>query len=143
MNTQYDGYTGHLFEEKVLGACKVRWNRTGFYPYRLCVEATKRCQPKATRPRVISLETFISSTLSRPVKFYTAVGTPMDFFHGVDGFFECDGVQVTLDLTLNPHKTSHKADIVFNPNFSSWNELEEQVVAMFADRLGLEVGSYA
>lgn len=138
MKTQSE-YTGHLFEEEVIGSCKVRWDRSRYYPYRLCIEATKRCQPKGTRPRVVSLETAISSTIGQPVKFFTAVGTPMDVLHGVDGFFECGEVQVTLDLTLNPHKTSHKADIVFNPNLSAWDELEKEVVALFADRLGLEV----
>lgn len=143
MRAQYSGYTGHLFEEEVLGACKVRWDRKRYYSYRLCVEATKKCQPKQTRHQVVSLETTVSSELGQPVKFFTAVGTPMDVLHGVDGFFECEGMLVTIDLTLNPHKTSHKADIVFNPNLSSWDELEKQVVAMFASRLGMEGNLHA
>jgi hypothetical protein len=51
------------------------------------------------------------------VKFFSAVGTPLDHFHGVDAWVEFDSGRggprmVTLDVTLNTEKETHKADII-------------------------------
>ena len=51
------------------------------------------------------------------VRFYSAVGTPLDVFHGVDGWIEFvleKGVSrmVTLDVTMDPGKLEHKADVI-------------------------------
>lgn len=52
------------------------------------------------------------------LKFYTAVGTPADVFHGIDAWIEFeskrgnDSVIVTLDATKNPNKEEAKADLV-------------------------------
>lgn len=47
------------------------------------------------------------------ILFYTAVGSSLDRYQGIDGWYEYKGTIVTIDLTANPHKDSHKADIVF------------------------------
>lgn len=51
------------------------------------------------------------------VKFYTAVKSPLDKFHGIDGWFEIDKDgrlrRVTVDITMNDHKDEYKADVVF------------------------------
>ena len=52
------------------------------------------------------------------VKFYTASGTPLDKFHGVDAFIEYeenpqeDPYRATFDFTMNPQKQAYKGDIV-------------------------------
>ncbi len=51
------------------------------------------------------------------LKFYSAVGTPLDVFHGVDAWIEYVSpsgarVVVTIDVTLNTNKSSHKADVI-------------------------------
>lgn len=51
------------------------------------------------------------------VRFFSAVGTPLDVFHGIDGWIEFVPDQgppriVTLDVTLDPGKEEHKADII-------------------------------
>lgn len=57
------------------------------------------------------------------IKFYSAVGTPLDHFHGVDGWVEIDldngkggflHAEVTLDATKRPEKLEegHKADVI-------------------------------
>lgn len=51
------------------------------------------------------------------LRFYSAVGTPLDVFHGVDGWieFHMEGGAsriVTMDVTLDPGKTEHKADVI-------------------------------
>ncbi len=51
------------------------------------------------------------------LRFYTASGTPLDKFHGVDAFVEYtdkDGTiyRATFDLTINPQKQGYKSDII-------------------------------
>lgn len=64
------------------------------------------------------------------VRFFSALGTPLDVYHGVDGFFEHNGIIVTLDATINPNKDkdSIKADIILeempDPKFEREKYLE-------------------
>jgi len=54
------------------------------------------------------------------LKFYTAIGSSLDKYHSIDGFFELqidpenpdDVVRVTIDLTTNPNKDDYRADLV-------------------------------
>lgn len=51
------------------------------------------------------------------LRFYSALGTPLDVFHGVDGWIEFrpEGGSprvVTIDVTLDPAKLEHKADVI-------------------------------
>lgn len=52
------------------------------------------------------------------VKFYTAVGSAFDFFHGVDCFLiVTQGDKetiITMDLTCNPEKLDCKADVLIH-----------------------------
>ena len=53
------------------------------------------------------------------LRFYTAVETVLDHFHGVDGFFEFDleddrTAIVTMDVTTNPNKLVYKADVILH-----------------------------
>jgi len=53
------------------------------------------------------------------LRFYTAVETALDHFHGVDAFFEVDldngkTAIITLDVTTNPNKLSYKADVILH-----------------------------
>lgn len=45
------------------------------------------------------------------VKFYTAVGTPLDIYHGVDAFFEQGRRIATLDVSMRD-KEEYKADVL-------------------------------
>ncbi len=52
------------------------------------------------------------------LRFYTAGGSSLDLYHGIDGWFELEragrALRVTLDITKNDVKdTGYKADIVF------------------------------
>lgn len=50
------------------------------------------------------------------LKLYTAVGSQLDYWHGIDGFFEFkhEGktIRVTIDVTSNPQKDKTKADVL-------------------------------
>ena len=131
MTQEYSGYTGRLLEEKVLGRCVVRWE--GYLSWQASLELAKQHQPKKSR-HAVALQAAISREVGGDVKFFTTVGTPMDKYHGTDAIFEFDGHVVTLDLTLNSAKDSHKADIVFNPNEDDWIVLVNLVAAEFATK---------
>jgi len=106
----HDGYTGHLFEEEVLGRCRVRHH--GYMRWRDAAKLARTSQPARKTPTAVRLEREVSRQLGEAVVFFTAVGSPFDLFHGVDGFFEFCGTVVTIDLTMNPHKDSGKADLI-------------------------------
>jgi hypothetical protein len=38
------------------------------------------------------------------LSFYSAIDTPLDTFHKIDGFFECENIRLNIDLTANPRK---------------------------------------
>ncbi|MBT4723152.1 hypothetical protein HN958_03660 [Candidatus Falkowbacteria bacterium] len=47
------------------------------------------------------------------LKFYTAVGTPLDTFHGTDALIEYLGTRVLMDITLDPVKKTFEDSDVF------------------------------
>ena len=48
---------------------------------------------------------------AKELSFYSAIDTPLDTFHGIDGFFECENVQITIDLTANPKKEDSEDNV--------------------------------
>lgn len=108
----HDGYTGHLFEEEMLGTCKAPYR--GYMSWRDAAEMVRKNQPTKKTETVTNLEKEVGKQLGEVVKFYTAVRSSMDMFHGTDGFFEFHGFVVTVDVTTNLHKDSGKADIIIH-----------------------------
>ncbi|NQV93075.1 hypothetical protein HQ403_01080 [Candidatus Kaiserbacteria bacterium] len=114
----HSGYTGHLFEEEVLSVCpisRVEWNGTSYVSFRESCAMVRTHQPAALPIGARRLRNRVAEqigTEGERVKLFTAVGTPLDLFHGVDAFFEFDGHVITIDLTINPHKDSGKAHFI-------------------------------
>lgn len=50
------------------------------------------------------------------LRLYTAIGSALDIKEGIDAFVELDKeegtVSVTMDVTTNPEKVAHKADVI-------------------------------
>jgi hypothetical protein len=111
-------------------------NERGFLPYEKAVELAREFQPSdPTNPetdfpndlRIAIIERLEEKGLLEPdkedsVKFYSAIGMPLDIYHGVDAFIEVEDSEgniyrVTLDETTNPKKLAegHKANLVFAP----------------------------
>ena len=119
----HSGYTGKLFEQEVLATCQVSWDGHSYVPFQKALRLVRENQPwDPTDPSkragedlhaqvAIALELDDFSELS----FLSALGTPLDFFHGIDALFEWRGRVVTIDLTTNPHKDSYKADLIIRP----------------------------
>lgn len=79
------------------------------------------------------------------VKFFTAVETPADQFHGIDGWIEYetqDGrrIVVTVDVTKNPNKDEWKADVII-PEITDPSEDEDAFLAQ-AETYGGKVVDY-
>lgn len=129
----YTGYTGRLFEEEILGEIHVSWD--GYMTYNRSLEYAKEHQEwdpsDPETPKANDLHALVAIALNLEdwsnLKFYNAVDTPMDYFHGVDCFFEFDGEIVTIDLTVNPHKREYKADLIVHPD-----DLEEKKIRNLA-----------
>ncbi|MDB5225407.1 MAG: hypothetical protein JWL87_359 [Candidatus Adlerbacteria bacterium] len=108
----YDGYTGRLLEDKVLGRCTSK--HRGYMRWSEAAAEVRKSQPAAKAAVAASLEQELRRKLPGvDVRFYTAVGSTLDLMHSVDGFFVFEGVvTVTIDLTMNPNKDACKADVL-------------------------------
>ena len=118
------GLTGRLFEWSVLGkALTTPENLLGYLPFKKAMALAKKLtcwNPTDPEPRQANnLHFYVCEALKvedySKVRFYSALGTPLDFFHGVDCWIEYDSRVVTIDLTANGHKDYHKADVVVHP----------------------------
>lgn len=87
------------------------------------LEEMMRTQPQGYDPRNPSggcNKQFLDAVRSRmPVgqdqfKLYIAIGTKLDFWHGADAVIRWRGVNVTLDVTVDPNK-EYKADFCIFP----------------------------
>ncbi len=111
MNPQLAGYTGGIFEREVLGQCRVR--SQGYLTFQAAMEEVMRNQPHAPHDPPGEIGRF-RSVVARKMKvagfnpdhlhLFTAVGSTLDQFHGVDGFFVFHGITVTVDTTINDSK---------------------------------------
>ncbi len=117
------GVTGHLFEEEAFGCVRSAARANGEYkPYRQALEEVKANQPwDPTDPNVRfanDLHALVALVLGlidwAELRIYTAIGSDLDRWHGIDAFFEFGGARVTLDVTLNRHKLDYgyKADFI-------------------------------
>lgn len=116
-----NAYTGRLFEEEVVGKCL--WASADYVPYRKAMTMVKQSQPgnpaDPPSPAMNDFHALVCEELGAKdysaVKCYTAVGSPLDRFHGIDSFVELNGgAVVTIDLTTNRKKDEHKADIILH-----------------------------
>jgi len=132
MNKFESAYTGKLIEEEVFGG--LDRERVGvlndigktYLPYRQAMEIVKKMQPfDPSDPEPLfanDLHATITEGLKLDdydrLKFFTALNSHLDFFHGVDAFFELtleDGkkIVITLDITQNvSSKDTCKADVL-------------------------------
>lgn len=104
-------YTGRMFEADVLGECVVRWDGQ-YVPFKKSMEMARNNQPRKLGHIGNILQSKVSEVLGCSVQLFTAINTPLDRFHGIDGWFEVGKGTLTLDLSLNPHKDAYKADLI-------------------------------
>lgn len=139
MPRQFEERSGKLFEYFLFGDITLKnlkyreelsklHSRGGYMPYHEALELVRSCQKEnpvnPTRSFLRDLRNHIARQLGLTQKddhslaIYSAIGSPLDIFHGVDAFIELrrgDKVQyVTLDATINEIKQgqSIKADIM-------------------------------
>jgi hypothetical protein len=110
-NPELRGTTGRIFEREVLGECLIRSH--GYVKFRPALEAVFRNQPGSTFEPMGEAANFRDAVAAKMremgfdssrLQLYTAVGSALDVFHKIDGFFVFEGTIVTLDTTTNPHK---------------------------------------
>lgn len=108
------GYTGRLLETDMFGErFSGQSGRAAEYKeYEDALEEVKKdypWDPTDPMPRFANnLHAEVAQELGledwSELKLYTAVGSALDRYHGVDAFFEYGDGRVTLDVTKNPAK---------------------------------------
>lgn len=140
MYAQIPGITGEDFEDMFFGDERI-WrkfyeskglNSKDYQDPKECVRFIEKNYPKDREVKPVTkvasdLYNFVADRLGidsdeevrkKRLRFFDARQAPIDYFIGVDGFFEFinergEKIFCTLDLTQNPEKQSHKADLLF------------------------------
>lgn len=68
------------------------------------------------------------------LQYFIAIGTKLDFFHGVDAFFSWRGAVVSLDASVDPEKIL-KADFLITPEMIENGEIYTCVAREIASLL--------
>ncbi len=124
------GETGRMFERRVLGECKASYK--GYMTRREAAALVRRHQPRQVAGDAANLLAEVRRQTKSAVQFFTAVGSAMDYCHGVDAFFEFAGLIVTIDVTKNSAKDAGKADLVVcEDDLSDISALAARVVREF------------
>jgi hypothetical protein len=122
MKTSFEssGNTGRIFESEILSTLPDTWRKEGFFDEAKSYEWVRQNQtwnPSDPTNKIANeLHYKVAEQLGlddvNELKFYSALGSPLDYFYGVDAFFEIGNSTFTLDLSINPHKKEAKADMV-------------------------------
>lgn len=125
----YTGYTGALMERELFGITEKKVPLQNYVKYKEALNIVKRSQPfndpshpkpKFANDLVETVAKLLQLNKKGDLSFFTAVGSLLDKWHGVDAIIEWQDEKgkksiVTLDVTTNPAKgEEHKADIVFS-----------------------------
>lgn len=110
---------GADLENALLGKASVApTEKIDYLPFAEAVQFAKDHQPELTSrsKELITLRNKVAESAANkdePVRFFTAVGTPLDVYHGVDGFFEQNGRIATVDVSMR-EKEDFKADVLLS-----------------------------
>lgn len=120
--------TGRIIETELFGETRENQERRHgqYVTYAASLEIVRLTQgdndpTDPARPFANDLHATVAEELSPDdysrIRFLTAIGSPLDRWHGVDGLFEFeseDGTATitTIDLTTNPEKDVYKADVI-------------------------------
>ncbi len=169
------GYTGRMHETDLFGSLKIDPNARkryeqlyerfkqpdGYVNYNRSMDLVRRSYPEgeevnpdkefAKDLRLEVLDIFeIPDDQADSIRFFSAVGTPLDVFHGVDAWIEVSDpdqgrVEVTLDASLKPDKVQegYKADVIVgdipDPSDPDYLKKVEEYAQIIADILAQRI----
>jgi hypothetical protein len=142
--------TGGILERFVFAEIKVFWK--GYMKYRESMAWAINNQPDGWDPsdpplrEANDLHSRVALVIEEirgeefdwsELKLYTSLHTPLDYYHGVDGFFEFGGRVATIDVTMNPNKVdemidperSYKANVILNYHYADEFPRETRKIA--------------
>lgn len=102
--------TGREFEKTIFGKCLWEKDWLIYTPKRECVQEIIK-KGESETPTILFIKKFVQKRLKRKVKVYSSLKSPLDLWHGIDGFFICGKHIITIDATLNREKTKKKTDL--------------------------------
>ena len=145
MERMEKSYTGRFLETDMFGERFVGEGNVEYKKYEAAIEDVKNDypgNPSDPRPSFANdLHAEVVEALGLDdkydeVQFYTAVGSSLDRYHGVDAFFEYNGGRVTLDVTKNPAKAGgYKADLMIGEEEFEYPSRRKEKAKEIADEL--------
>jgi len=135
---------GEDIERGFFGQAGKKFNGELVYmPYKRALESAIDNQPDRLpyfTQRLLSKVDEAYPNLAGMINFYTAVGTSLDVYHGVDAFFKLQDHIVTLDVTSNDSKTHAKADIIVQTGYDEDGGIDfsDEQMASLAKQVGVE-----
>jgi hypothetical protein len=122
---------GSFFEATTLGKCKLPCDNK-YLPRPKAMDLVRKHQPSTKPNAVCKLVQEVAKLVKVQVQFFTAVGSVLDEFHSIDGFFLFGEIDVTIDLTKNTRKCSGRADlIVREEDFENIAQLAASIVSEY------------
>ncbi len=134
------------------------FKKKGYLPYKKALQLAIDCQASnpynPDKPIASDLQASVVEALHKKgvlnslidfdkVGYYSSLYTPLDYFHGVDGILiiETDEgkIVVSLDVTINPHKSHAKADFVIQAGDMPDAKLEKEKYKKFIQELAEEI----
>jgi hypothetical protein len=116
------------YPEKKRNELMAALNENAYLPYQKSMDLVKKMQHSETPgalPTLFAKDLYVAVARKLKIKelaelrYFTAVNSPLDKYHGVDAFFEYLDkennklIQATLDITTNPEKgEDYKADVI-------------------------------
>jgi len=153
-NNNVDVKAGQFFEQAVFKGCindDVNAVRE-YIGYKDSLGWVKEHQPKKDYNNPETLDSVQLSKLKNAIslklpnidevlRFYTAIGSPLDILHGVDGVFELGDNIVTVDLTLDPNKVIAKADVIIlaDSEMGMTGEVIEKASSLIVEKFKEEI----
>ncbi|MDQ2932829.1 MAG: hypothetical protein M3Q80_00420 [bacterium] len=110
------------FKSEMFGLCPFGYGGTTYRKFKQAFYLVRKCQPlwsdpcltgaRNLRAAVAKAMKLVTPEEQNELLFYSAIGTPLSFFHGVDGWFEYRGLIVTVLLTKSRQIDSTKSGTV-------------------------------
>ncbi|GEM_PF-4122925 len=134
------------------------FKRRGYLPYKKALRLAMDCHVSnpynPDKPIASDLHASVVEALHKKgvlnslvdfdkVGYYSSLYTPLDYFHGVDGILIVETgegkIVVSLDVTINPHKSHAKADFVIQAGDMPDAKLEKEKYKKFIHKLAEEI----
>lgn len=110
---------GKDLEKGIFGSTNAEFESASYVPYKEAMQVVLESDPGPLSDSISELKSKVFNNISPEsgyIRVRSALGTPLDIYHGVDAVMEYEGKIATIDVTSNPEKivSGAKADIILS-----------------------------